>query len=44
MKDYIFNILLQKEEKLKTDELHVQLRKLEKEQERKAGKKGNDKR
>lgn len=34
-----------KGEKLKTDELHVQLKKLEKkEQERKVGKKGNDKR
>lgn len=40
MKDYICNILLQKEEKLKTDELHVQLKKLEKKSKRvKSGRK-----
>lgn len=42
-KDYIFNILTQKEERLKGNELRVQLKKLEEEQESQVRKNWNDK-
>ena len=42
-KDYIFNILIQKEERLKGNELRVQLRKPEEEQESQMRKNWNNK-